>query len=282
MIEQHRRKYPIALMCRALGVSRAGYYISQEREPSPRAIENQSLVKEIREIHRTTRRAYGSPRMTTELRARGRNCSRHRTARLMRENDLQSRRKRRFRRTTESNHSLPCAPNLLERNFQADRLNQVWASDVTYVWTAERWLYVAVILDLHSRKAVGWGMGTSNDANLVLRALRMAITNRDPAPGLIFHSDRGSTFASADVVAELRKHGIVQSMSRKGDCWDNAVAESFFASLKSEWLRDEGGEWVAAAMADVFSYIEMFYNRSRRHSLLGHVSPAEFEASRGI
>lgn len=282
MIVQHRHEYSITMMCRALNVSRAGYYASQRRKPSRRAIENQSLVQEIRDVQRSIRHSYGSPRMITELKARGRSCGRHRTARLMRDNGLQARRKRRFRRTTDSNHGFPCAPNLLARNFAVERPNYVWVSDVTYVWTSERWLYLAVVLDLCSRKAVGWSMGTSNDTDLVLRALRMAIGNRRPAPGLIFHSDRGSTFACAAFVAELKKHGIIQSMSRKANCWDNAVAESFFASLKCEWLREDGYEWISEAMADVFQYIEMFYNRNRRHSSLGNVSPEAFETRNAV
>lgn len=277
MIAQHRGEYSVALMCDVLDVSRAGFYAHLKRPPSPRTLENRTVVEEIRSIQEKTRHAYGSPRMTRELCDRGHRFGRHRVARLMRLNGLQARRKRRFRKTTDSNHSFPIAPNLLERNFKVSAPNRVWVSDVTYIWTSERWLYVAVILDLHSRKAVGWSMGTSNDTALVLRGLRMAVCNRRPAPGLIFHSDRGSTFAAATFVKELRRLGMIPSMSRKGDCWDNAVAESFFASLKTEWLCENGYEWISEAMADVFAYIEMFYNTTRRHSFLNHVSPVEFE-----
>jgi transposase InsO family protein len=212
------------------------------------------------------------------LAKRGVRAGRHRIARLLRQNDLGARRRRRFRQTTDSKHSLPCAPNLLRRNFTATAPNRAWVSDVTFIGTKEGWLYLAVILDLFSRKVVGWGMATENDAKLVLRALEMAVASRRPSPGLIFHSDRGSTYAAKDVVAFLQSHEMVPSMSRRGDCWDNAVAESFFASLKVEWLETEPPS-IRAAMADVFHYIEMFYNPVRLHSHLGNQSPSEFEAT---
>jgi transposase InsO family protein len=198
----------------------------------------------------------------------------------MRKNGMGARRKKRFRKTTDSNHSFPCAENLVAREFTVSAPNQVWVSDVTYIWTRERWLYPAATLDLYSRKVVGWGMGTANDTDLVLRALGMAVTNRRPGTDLIFHSDRGSTYAATDFREELSRLGITASMSRKGDCWDNAVAESFFASLKTEWMPQDGYETVSEAMADVFRYIEEFYNRKRLHSYLGYVSPTAFEAAR--
>ena len=196
MIEQHENDYAIAMMCRALEVSRAGYHAYRTRPTSERELENRLLLQQIRAMQKATRQSYGSPRMTRKLRALGKTCGRHRVARLMRENDLGARRKKRFRKTTDSNHSFPCAENLVAREFTVSAPNRVWVSDVTFIPTRERWLYLAVTLDLYSRKVVGWGMGTENDTDLVLRALGMAVTNRRPGAGLIFHSDRGSTYAA--------------------------------------------------------------------------------------
>jgi putative transposase len=280
VIERHENEYSIGLMCRVLEVSRTGYYAYRHRPTSERELENRLLVRQIRRVQQANRKSYGSPRMMRELRDQGRKCGRHRVARLMRENGLGARRKKRFRKTTDSRHSFRCAENLVEREFTVDAPNRVWVSDVTYIWTREGWLYLAAILDLYSRKAVGWGLGVRNDTDLVLRALRMAIARRHPESGLIFHSDRGSTYAADLFTAELRRHGFVPSMSRKGDCWDNAVAESFFSSLKTEWLWEGGYDTVSDAMGEVFSYVEMFYNPRRRHSYLGYQSPDAFEAAR--
>jgi putative transposase len=279
VIEQNDKAYPIGLMCRALGVSRTGYHTYRTRPTSDRETENQSLLLKIKATQKETRQSYGSPRMLRELRGLDMACGRHRVARLMRENGLGARRKRRFRKTTDSNHEFTCPENLVAREFTVAAPNQAWVSDVTYIWTRERWLYLAVTLDLYSRKAVGWGMGTKNDTDLVLRALRMAVTNRNPDAGLIFHSDRGSTYAATGFSTELKRLGMRPSMSRKGDCWDNAVAESFFASFKTEWMPEDGYDTVSEAMADVFQYVEVFYNRQRRHSFLGYVSPTAFEAA---
>jgi transposase InsO family protein len=280
VIEQNENAYAIAMMCRALEVSRTGYYAYRTRPTSDRELENRLLLQQIQAAQKVTRQSYGSPRMTRELRTQGKTCGRHRVARLMRENGMQARRKKRFHKTTDSNHSHPCAENLVAREFTVSVPNQVWVSDVTYIRTRERWLYLAVTLDLYSRKVVGWGMGTANDTGLVLRALRMAVTNRSPAADLVFHSDRGSTYAAADFRAELKRLGIEASMSRKGDCWDNAVAESFFSSYKTEWMPEDGYETVTEGMADVFRYIEEFYNRKRLHSYLDYVSPTAFEAAK--
>jgi putative transposase len=280
VIGQNENTYAIAMMCRVLEVSRAGYYAYRARPTSDRELENRLLLQQIQVTQKVTRQSYGSPRMTRELRTQGNTCGRHRVARLMRENGMGARRKKRFRKTTDSNHSHPCAENLVAREFTVSVPNQVWVSDVTYIRTRECWLYLAVTLDLYSRKVVGWGMGTANDTSLVLRALRMAVTNRHPAADLIFHSDRGSTYAAADFSDELKRLGIEASMSRKGDCWDNAVAESFFSSYKTEWMPEDGYETVTEGMADVFRYIEEFYNRKRLHSYLGYVSPTAFEAAR--
>lgn len=282
MIEQNENTYAITMMCRVLEVSRTGYFAYRARETSDREKENRLLLEQIRAVQKVTRQSYGSPRMTRELRTQRKTLGRHRVARLMRENGLGARRKKRFRKTTDSNHSHPCAENLVAREFTVSMPNKVWVSDVTYIRTRERWLYLAVTLDLYSRKVVGWGMGTANDTDLVLRALRMAVTNRCPAADLIFHSDRGSTYAAGDFSDELKRLGIEASMSRKGDCWDNAVAESFFSSYKTEWMPEDGYETVTEGMADAFRYIEEFYNRKRLHSYLGYVSPAAFEAARDV
>lgn len=276
-MQAHRGQYSVAVMSRAFEVSASGYHAFCHRPPSARALEDQILLQQMRLLRSQTRRAYGSPRMRRALMKRGHACGRHRIARLMRENDLSARPKKRFRRTTDSNHRFPIAPNLLERHFSVAEPNRVWVSDVTYVSTREGWLYFAATLDLFSRRVVGWSFGTENDTELVLRALDMAVTARKPEHGLIYHSDRGSTYASGAFRAALDRHGFVASMSRRRDCWDNAVAESFFGSLKREWLQEHAYETIAEAKADLFRYIEAFYNRERLHSTLGYLSPAEFE-----
>ena len=279
MIERNENSFAIAMMCRVLEVSRAGYYAYRNRPTSQRELEDRLLVQQIRAAQKAKRQCYGSPRMTRNLRALGHGCGRHRVARLMRENDLGARRKKRFRRTTDSNHSLPCADNLLDRQFRVSKPNQVWVGDVTYIRTRQRWLYLAIVLDLYSRKVVGWAMGPDNDTKLVLRALAMAVANRKPAAGLIFHSDRGSTYAAKAFTDELQRLGFRASMSRKANCWDNAVSESFFASYKTEWMPEDGYDTINDGLGDVFRYIEAFYNRERLHSYLGYVSPAAFEAA---
>ena len=262
----------------ALDVSRTGFYAYRSRPVSERELENRQIVVEMRVVQGANRQSYGSPPMTRALRAQGRTCGRHLVARLMRHNGLAARRKKRFRKTTDSNHSFRCAENLVAREFTVEAPNLVWVGDVTYIWTKEGWLYLATTIDLFSRKVVGWGMGTKNDTDLALRALTMAVESRRPPIGLIFHSDRGSVYAATDFVAELKKNGIRPSMSRKADCWDNAVAESFFSSLKTEWLREEGYETISEAMSEVFSYIEMYYNSRRLHSTLDYKSPVTFES----
>lgn len=235
------------------------------------------LLALIRLHHKKSRGTYGSPRIHAALRKEGVRCGRKRVARLMRKAGLRARRKRSYRITTLSNHSLPVAPNLLDRQFSADRMNQVWLSDITYVATAEGWLYLAVVLDLYSRKIVGWSMQPTLARQLVLDALQMALGRRRPQSGWLHHSDRGSQYASADYQALLSDHGALVSMSRRGDCYDNAPVESFFSSLKTECFRDIVYPSREAAKADLFDYIEVFYNRQRLHSSLGYLSPTEFE-----
>jgi transposase InsO family protein len=277
LIEAEKAHYPVAVLCEVLGVSRSGFYAWQGREPCARAKADAHLGTVVAAAHRSSRGRYGSPRVHAELRARGTHVGRKRVARLMRERGLVGRRKRAFRRTTESNHSDPIAPNLLERRFEVEAPNQVWVTDVTYIATGEGWAYLAAILDLFSRRVVGWAISPSNDRALALSALTSALLDRKPLPGLLHHSDRGSPYASQDYRDELVAHGIVASMSRKGDCWDNAVAESFFATLRAELVNDEIYPTRAAATRSIGQYIDGFYNPERRHSTLGYVSPMEYE-----
>ena len=233
-IHDHVADFPVQVMCEVLGVSRGGYYAWAGRAESARAADDRALAAEIRAAHEASRGRYGSPRVHAELRARGRRIGRKRVARLMRGMGLAARRRRRFRRTTDSRHAFPIAPNLLERNFTAEAPDRVWLADLTYIWTAQGWLYLAVVLDLYTRRVVGWAMADHLRHELTLAALDMAIVRQRPAPGLVHHADRGVQYAAHGYRARLRRHGMVCSMSRKGDCWDNAPMESFFATLKGE------------------------------------------------
>ncbi len=276
-IRRYEAEYPVRLMCRVLEVSRGGYYAWRRRGESRREARDRQLLGQIREIHATHRRVYGSPRIYAELRSRGIHCGRNRVARLMREHGIRARGARRFRATTQSDHAYPVAPNLLAREFRAEEANQRWAGDITYVWTREGWLYLAVILDLYSRKVVGWAIGDRVNRELTLRALAMALETRSPQPRLLHHSDRGGQYACRDYRKELEDRAIHCSMSRKGDCYDNAVVEAFFASLKKELIHQEEFVTRRQARVAIFRYIEGFYNSRRRHSYLGYVSPEEFE-----
>jgi len=279
-VERHRSEFPVVLMCRVLGVARSGYYAWRKREPSARARSNERLRLEVRAIHRATRERYGSPRVHAELRARGERVSRKRVARLMRQDGLRGRKRRRFRTTTNSRHANPVAPNVLERRFSVEEIagpDRVWAADITYVPTREGWLYLAVVLDLASRLVVGWSMGETLESTLAVRALEMALHGRQPGEGLLHHSDRGVQYASYEYRALLEGREVVASMSRKGNCWDNAVAESFFATVEIELL--QGADWHTRNQARraIFEFIEVWYNRQRRHSSLGYLTPAEFD-----
>ncbi len=269
--------FPVTVLCDVLDVSRSGYYAWTRRSEPKRKASDAQLAVEIVAIHRRSRGTYGSPRVHAELRTKGISVSKKRVERLMRERGVEARRKRRFRRTTDSNHSLPVAPNLLGRNFLTNRPNQAWVTDVTYIPTAEGWLFLAAMLDLYSRRVVGYAMSAQNDRLLALAALQRALLARRPPRGLLHHSDRGSPYACDDYRKLLRKRGIVASMSRKGDCWDNAVAESFFATLKTELTDAMNYPTREAATAAITDYLESFYNDARRHSHLGYVSPVEFE-----
>lgn len=268
----------MSLMCRALGVSTSGYYDWQGREPSKRAQDDVQLASVVRAVHEESRRTYGSPRVHRELRERGICVGRKRVERVMRENDLMGRRRPRFRRTTDSKHDGPIAPNLLERNFTTDQPDRVWVGDITYIWTNAGWLYLATIIDLFSRRVVGWSMASQMRTELVLGALQAALGKRTPSPsGLIFHSDRGSQYASAAFREALEAAGIRSSMSRKGDCWDNAVAESFFSTLKTELVHRLTFLNRQAARFAIAEWVEVFYNGKRRHSAIDYATPREAE-----
>lgn len=276
-IEAEKATFPVRILCRVLDVSRSGFYAWAGRGPSKRAKADAVLAVEIAASHRQSRCTYGSPRVHRDLRTRGWRLGEKRVARVMRERGIVPVQKRRFRRTTDSNHTHPVAPNVLGRRFVAKVRDRAWVTDVTYVATSEGWAYLAVILDLFSRRVVGWAISATNDTVLARDALGRALRSRRPRRGLIHHSDRGSPYASAEYRAILAAHGLVASMSRRGDCWDNAVAESFFATLRAELLDRERYATRAEAIASVGDYIDRFYNPRRRHSHLGYVSPLEYE-----
>jgi putative transposase len=267
------------MLCAALQVSDSGFTSWQRSDGPKKWLSDSALLKRIREIHEETKAAYGSPRIYQELKGLGIPVSKGRVERLMRENDLRGRHKRRFKATTDSKHTLPVAPNRLEQNFATERPDQAWTADITYIATAEGWLYLAIVLDLYTRQIVGWAMRERMTKELVIDALRMAWFRRRPPPGLIHHSDRGSQYCSHDFQKQLAAYGMLASMSRKGNCWDNATSESFFNSLKNERVHGSRYETRDAARADLFDYVEVFYNRSRRHSALGGQSPAAVYAA---
>ncbi|WP_244562063.1 IS3 family transposase [Bradyrhizobium lablabi] len=277
-IEDRRADYPVTILCDVLGVSPAGYYAWRSRPESRRSAANRHLIDDIRRVHRDTCGRYGSPRIHVELKAQGRGASRGRIERLMRHHGIRAIMARRSRvRTTDSRHDLPIAPNLLDRNFTAAAPNRIWLADITYVETDQGWLYLATILDLYSRRIVGWAMENHLRADLPLVALKMAISAQRPGAGLIHHSDRGVQYASADYRKVMQSAGFRASMSRKGDCYDNAPMESFFHTLKTELVHHRQYATRAEAKRDIFAYIEGFYNRTRRHSAIGYISPIEME-----
>jgi transposase InsO family protein len=267
-------------MCRVLEVSRSGYYAWRKRLPSKRQLENVQLAQEIDEIFTESRQTYGSPRIREELGARGYAVGRNRVIRIMQELGLYALQRRRYRSTTDSDHSYPVAQNLLDRRFTVSRPNEVWAADITYLWTDQGWLYLAVILDLYSRRVVGWSMKNHLRSELVIDALDMALCQRAPSGAPLHHSDQGKQYASDKYQVLLEHKGITCSMSRRANCWDNAVVESFFGTLKQELVHRQRWTTRAQLKSAVYEYLEVFYNRRRRHSTLGYVSPAEFE--RGV
>ena len=277
-VKEHRDVWPVRLQCQVLGVSASGFYAWLNRPPSQRAVANQNLLGHIRRIHWGSHKRYGSPRVCAALRTEGQRVSRRRVANLMRINNLHAIGKRRFRiTTTDSRHNLPIAANVIDRNFGALAPNQQWLADITYIFTAEGWLYLAAVLDLYSRKIVGWAMRDHMRTELPLAALTMAIQRQRPQPGLIHHSDRGSQYASGDYQKALIAADITPSMSRKGNCWDNAPMESFFHTLKTELVHHKNYATKEDAKRDLFQYIEGFYNRQRIHSAIGYLTPEQME-----
>jgi putative transposase len=276
-IATEKAHYPVTMLCRVLQVSRAGFYACQKRPPAARTLKDQKLKLEVAAIFAQNRGRYGSPRVHAELHQRGERTARKRIARLMRVAGLRARGPRRFRLTTDSNHALAITGNLLARRFAVAAPDRGWVADITYLWTHEGWLYLAVILDLYSRRIIGWALGERLERKLALDALRMALSQRRAGTGLLHHSDRGSQYASHEYRQLLAQHAIQSSMSRRANCWDNAVAESFFATLKRELAYQTQWRTRAQACTEVFEFIEVFYNRKRRHSALGYMSPVDFE-----
>ena len=276
-IEAEKAHYPVEVMCRVLGVSRSGLYARRCRKESPRAREDRTLLVRIREAHLSSRRTYGSPRVHAELREKGFIVGRNRVARLMQLDGLKGRQRRRYVHTTQVDPGLPVAPNTLARAFSPSEPDRAWVADITYIRTLQGWLYLAVVLDLYSRKVVGWATSARLDRQLALTALARAVDARSPRQGLLHHSDRGCQYASWDYREALARLGIDCSMSRRGNCWDNAVVESFFSTLKTELVYRTVFRDGPTAHSALFDYIEAFYNTRRRHSVLGYVSPADYE-----
>lgn len=281
-MDQHRQEFSVRTMCRLLEISRSGFYAWQCRPESRRARADRSLLARIEAIHRESREAYGAVKTWKALRAQGVPCGRHRVARLRRAARIEAKRKRRFRVTTQSRHSFPVAPNVLAREFAVSAPNRVWVGDITFIPTRAGWLYLAVLLDLYARRIVGWAMSPHIDRELVTEALLMALARRRPKPGLLHHTDQGRQYAAGSYRQQLIAHGIEPSMSRKGDCFDNACAESFISTLKNELTHHLQFTTREEARTAIFEYIEVFYNRQRLHQTLGYRSPAEFERRAGV
>lgn len=275
-IKQHDREFPTAVMCKVLDVSDSGYYDHQKLKLSATQQRRQTIAQAAAKSYFESNRIYGYRKVYSDLRTDV-DCCRETVRRIMRGIGLFSRVKRRFVLTTDSNHTMAVAENLLQRDFKATSINTKWAADITYVPTDEGWLYFAAVMDLYSRRIIGWSMSKKIDSRLVTDALLMAVEQRRPEAGLIHHSDRGIQYACGDFQELLKANGIVCSMSRKGDCWDNACMESFFGSFKTEWLAGKKYKDFEEAKKDIFKYVELFYNRHRRHASLGYVSPAEYE-----
>jgi len=279
-IAAHQAEYRLTRLCQTLGVSRSGYYAWRHRPASARAIANTRLLTRMQQLHRQTKERYGAVKLWRALLASGVVCGRHRVARLRRVHGLEARRTRRFRLGIEQHQFAPPAPNRLQQVFVAPAANRIWAGDLTAIATRAGWVYLAVILDLYSRRVIGWAMSPRPDQYVALTALQMALTHRRPRPGLIHHTDQGATYTSAAYQRRLVQTGLVASMSRKGNCYDNAVVESFFSTLKNDLVHEQDYHTREEAQAEVFEFIEVFYNRQRLHQTLGYVSPVQFEASR--
>jgi transposase InsO family protein len=281
-IREHEGEFRVARMCSVLQVSRSGYYHWVDRPESTRAREDRALLAHIRRVHLESRRAYGSVKTWRELRSQGVGCGKHRVARLRRQDGIQAQRRRRFRITVENRHTTPPAPNLVQRRFLVPAPNCIWVGDMTFIRTRTGFLYLAVLLDLYARNVVGWSMHDRPNLEVTMRALNMALERRRPAPGLVHHTDQAPLYAADDYRERMRIHGLVPSMSRRGDCYDNAVAESFFSNLKNELVHHCDFASREAARAAIFDYIEVFYNRQRRHQTLGYLSPMQFEQQKRV
>lgn len=277
LIDAAKKEFPVQRLCKVLGVSPSGYFAWKERPACHRQRHDMVLLAHVRSAFAISNETYGSPRMVHELRDAGLAIGRRRVVRLMRENGMKARQRRRVKRTTDSLHAFPVAPNLLDQDFTASGPNQKWGADISYVWTREGWLYLAVVIDLFARRVIGWATSNRLHTELALSALRRAITVRRPAAGLIHHADRGSQYCSLDYQAELRRHGIRISMSGKGNCFDNAMVETFFKTLKAELVWRTIFQSRADATAAIGRYIDGFYNPVRRHSALAFTSPLQFE-----
>ena len=276
---KYRGQFSVSAMCRVLKVSSSGFYDWLGRQESASSRANRALLVAIKAVHKRSKRRYGSPRVYHQLRRQDMPCSENRVARLMRANGIKAKQKRRFKVTTDSDHAQPVAKNVLDRQFDVECADAAWCADLTYIWTGEGWLYLAIILDLFSRRILGWSAKSTMARSIVLEALGSALRLRQPSRGLLHHSDRGSQYASDDYRKTLRAAGVTCSMSRKGDCWDNAPAESFFATLKRELMQGRNFRTRAEAKSAIFEFIESWYNRERLHSSLGYMSPVEFEAA---
>jgi transposase InsO family protein len=278
-MKNHEAGYPVKKMAETLKISRSRYYAWLKSKPSYHKLRDEELLEKIKLIHEDSRETYGSPNVFKAIEKKGIKTSKKRVARLMRENGLKGAQKRRFKVTTDSRHDYPIAPNLLNRQFDAKKPNSCWVGDITYIWTQEGWLYLSVIIDLFSRMVVGWAMESHMRAELVIDSLKMAVTNRKPGDGVMFHSDRGIQYACDDFRTTLNGYKMIQSMSRKGNCWDNACAESFFATLKTEEVYRRKYQTREEARLCIFEYIAVFYNRYRQHYFLDFLSPEEYEKS---
>lgn len=281
-IRAHRDQFNISRLCEVFEISRSGYYGWRGRKESKRAQANRTVLSEIHKVHEQSKQAYGAVKTWRDLKANGISCGRHRVARLRRQAGIEARRKRRFRITTQSRLGVVAADNQLNQQFEAGSPNRAWVGDITFIATAVGWLYLAVLIDLYSRKVVGWAMSERIDQQLVIDALDMALVQSQPQPGLIHHSDQGRQYSSTAYVEMLKRHGMIQSMSRRGNCYDNAVAESFFSSLKNEIVHHCSFKNRDEAKSAIFEYIEVFYNRQRRHQSLDYLSPVDYERSRAV
>jgi putative transposase len=278
-MEEHREVFRMKRMCRVLRVSRSGYYAWRKRRPSRREEANKGLLEHIREVHRGSRNTYGSPRITDALKEQGIVCGKNRVARIMRDSGIRVKIKMRFKKTTDSGHGYPVAPNLLIENKQADRL---WVSDITFIRTREGWLYLSAVMNVRTRKIVGFSLRDELSQELVMSSLRQAIESSPPEEGLIHHSDRGRQYATYAYQGLLQRYNILSSMSRKGHCYDNAYMESFFATLKKDLVHGEKYQTREEASLSIFEYVEVFYNRIRKHSALGYKSPLQYEKALSV